>query len=173
MKITSAPQTLPLSGKAVAAKIKDMNLPLAIEESYVSAVQQRPSVSLGEMRALVEKMADGQADSDSAAAYELNLNGVFPRAQEPTVDVKALLGNVSEKMGDDPWNVGGAFIAGMRELKSDNVSHGQIGQVLGQVKDKMDGPYLHTDHAEGAAWETESLELALSKFLKAQLNSAA
>jgi hypothetical protein len=173
MKINTAPQTLPLSGKAVAAKIKDMKLPLDIEESYVSAVQERPSVSLGEMRALVEKMADGQADSDTAAAYELNLNGVFPKAPEPSVDVKALVGNVSEKMGDDPWNVGGAFIAGMRELKTDSVSHSQIGQVMGQVKEKMDGPYLHADHAEGAAWETESLELALGKFLKAQLGGAA
>lgn len=170
MKITTAPQTLPISGKAVAAKIKDMNLPVGIEESYLSALQERPSVSLAEMRALVEKMADGQADSDSAAAYELNLNGVFPKAPEPSVDVKALLSNVHEKMGDDPWQVGGAFIAGVRELKSDNVSHGQIGQVLGQVKERMDGPYLHADHAEGAAWETESLELALGKFLKSQLN---
>ena len=173
MKISNAPQTLPLSGKAVAAKIKDMNLPVDIEESYVSAVQQRPSVTLSEMRALVEKMADGQADSDSAAAYGLNLNGVFPKAPEPTVDTKALLGTVSEKMGEDPWNVGGAFIAGMRELKSDSVSHGQIGRVLGQVKERMEGPYLTADHAEGAAWETESLELALGKFLRAQLGGAA
>lgn len=169
MKITTAPQTLPLSGKAVAAKIKDMNLPLDIEESYVSALQQRPSVSLGEMRALVTKMADGQADSDTAAAYELNLNGVFPKAPEPTVDTKALIGNIDEKMGEDPWNVGGAFIAGVRDLKSDSLSHTQVGQVLGQVKEHMEGPYLHADHAEGAAWETESLELALGKFLKAQL----
>ena len=53
MKITTAPQTLPLTGKAVAAKIKDMNLPIDIEESYLAAVQERPSVSLGEMRSLV------------------------------------------------------------------------------------------------------------------------
>lgn len=166
MKITTAPQTLPLTGKAVAAKIKDMNLPVDIEESYLAAVQERPSVSLGEMRSLVEKMAASQADSDTAAAFDLNLNGVFPKAPEPTVDVKALVGNVSEKMGDDPWDVGGAFIAGVRNLKSDSVSHGQIGQVMGQVKERMEGPYLHADHAEGAAWETESLELALGKFLK-------
>jgi hypothetical protein len=173
MKITTAPQTLPLTGKAVAAKIKDMNLPIDIEESYLAAVQERPSVSLGEMRSLVEKMAGNQADSDTAAAFDLNLNGVFPKAPEPTVDVKALVGNVSEKMGDDPWDVGGAFIAGVRSLKSDSVSHGQIGQVMSQVKERMEGPYLHADHAEGAAWETESLELALGKFLKAQLGGAA
>ncbi len=87
MKITTAPQTLPLTGKAVAAKIKDMNLPIDIEESYLAAVQERPSVSLGEMRSLVEKMAGNQADSDTAAAFDLNLNGVFPKAPEPTVDI--------------------------------------------------------------------------------------
>lgn len=166
MKITP---TLPLTGPVLAAKIKDMKLPIDIEESYVAAVQERPSVSAAEMRALVDKLASGQADSDSAAAYELNLRGVFPPA---TVDTKALVGTVREQMGEDPFEVGGAFIAGARGLKSENLTFGQVHSLFEGVQKKMDGPWMTPDHAEGAAWETESLELALGKFLKAQLPAA-
>lgn len=174
MKNVTMQPTLPmptLTGKAMATKIKDMNLPLDIEETYLSAVADRPSISEKEMRTLVDKMASSQGDSDTAAAFELNLRGVFPQppAAAP-VDVKTLSQNIQEKMGEDPFEIGGQFIAGLRNFKSDQVSHGQIQQVLGDVRENASGPWPGgADIAEGAAWETESLELALGKFLKAQV----
>lgn len=68
-----------LSCQAVARGLEEMNLPVDVLQTYLKEVAdaRQPVFSRTQLQALVEKVVSRQRDSDSAAAFDLNLAELY------------------------------------------------------------------------------------------------